>query len=176
MKLIITGYAQHGKDTVCDLLSAIYDLKSISSSLFAVNHTNAFDDLARIAEMDKKMLYINRGDFRPEFFNIIRQYNIDNGMTALGDGIFAQFSIYNGIRNDEEFFALKKAKAFDHAIWVDASRRKPSEDESSCKMKSEYCDYVLDNNGNKPRLVRSILTMMDSLMALHKQPEMLSKL
>jgi hypothetical protein len=46
----------------------------------------------------------------------------------------------------DEFEALKLARAFDFAIWVDASERAPSEGADSCTVTLNMADYVLDNN------------------------------
>ena len=163
MKLIITGYAQHGKDTVCDFLHSIYRMPSISSSLYAVQHTPAFDDLSVKTKLSKKELYIHRDKYRKEFFDIIANYNKVNGMSTLGRGIFAQFDIYNGIRNDVEFFALREESLYHKAIWVDASKRKPPEAPGSCTMRPEYCDVILDNNGDIEQLVLNIITLIRNI-------------
>jgi dephospho-CoA kinase len=163
MKLLITGYKQHGKDTVCSLIQQIYGLTSISSSYYAVMHTDIFDDLALHLGVSKSLLYKIRDDYRKEFFDLIRNANIKHGMDFLGQGIFANYDIYNGIRNHEEFFAIKEKKLFDTSIWVDASERKPAESIESCTMRPEYCDIILDNNGNMEELVLNIICLLRKL-------------
>jgi hypothetical protein len=165
MKLIVTGYAEHGKDTVCELIEKIYDLTFVSSSWYAVMFTDMFTALAKEKGLTKQELYYSRGLYREEFFEIIKATNEALGLDYLGRGIFSKYDVYNGIRNHEEFFFNKEKKLFDLSIWVDASKRKPVENTGSCTMKPEYCDIVLYNNGTKEQLAESIITMMKSLKA-----------
>lgn len=162
MKFIITGHAQHGKNTVCEIMSEILGYTSISSSWFAISRTSIFDDFCVRHNLTKQEAYDIRAQHRQEFFNLIKAYNDTNGLDALGKGIFAEYDIYNGIRNVEELDELKKNKLFDYSIWVDASDRKPVE-QGSCTICAKDCNIILDNNGTLDDLRISIIDVYTTI-------------
>lgn len=148
-RLLIMGHARHGKDTVCELLRDDYGYRFMSSSMFCAERVV----LPAARASDRMPFYANavqcfedRAHHRKFWFDAITAYNTPD-KSRLGREIFESFDVYCGIRNAEEFEALKLARAFDFAIWVDASERAPSEGTDSCTVTPNMADYVLDNNG-----------------------------
>jgi len=155
MKLIIFGYAQHGKDTACLYLRDRYGLSFSASSMFACRAFLYEQIKDRFGYTSLKACFEDRGAHRQLWYEAIRDYNTPD-RTRLGRGIFAEHQVYCGIRDRDEFEALRAAGAFDLAIWIDASQRKPPESSSSMKLTSDDADLVLDNNGGLLTLYRNL--------------------
>lgn len=163
MKILITGMKQHGKDTVCELLASLSGgkLRYISSSVALIDE-GIFDDYIKAAyheyvmahgvEEVRSIFYVERDAHRKVMFDKINEYCVKGTETA--ELIFNKHKcdIYNGMRNDREFYACKAAGLFDLTIWVDASERKPSESKDSMKLTKYDCDIILDNNGTLSQL------------------------
>ncbi len=154
-KILILGYARHGKDTVCELLEASHGFRFVSSSYFCA---------AKVVYPVLKSLYRyetihacfnDRSNHRAEWYDAIKAFNTPDP-TALGRAIFENYDIYCGIRHHTEFQALRNAKVFDLSIWVDASDRVPPEDRSSCTVLPWMADFVLDNNRDLSALAMNL--------------------
>jgi len=128
-KVIVLGHAQHGKDTVCEYLRDKYDISFQSSSLAAATHVvyPALKD--KYGYKDLNECYADRVNHREEWFNLIAEYTKEN-KTKLADEIFKHSDVYCGIRRHEELAAItEKYKCL--LLYIDASKRKPSEAEDS---------------------------------------------
>lgn len=164
MKIMITGHAGHGKDTFCEMLG----LNFVSSSWAALEMV-IWPQLGECYE-SKEDCFEDRKNFRAMWHRLITEYNTPD-LTRLTKEIFKVNDIYCGIRNDVEFFAAKDEGLFDLSIWIDASNRLPAEPYASNKMKSEYCDFVVDNNGTISELQAKATTIKKALLKKesHKQ-------
>lgn len=173
MKLLIIGHAQHGKDEVCTYLVKLLGLEYTSSSVVATD-LGIFDGVIKkflgaqhlSMKQQRVMFYANKDSFRPEMYEEIRKFNaIDK--TALAREIFKDFDIYCGLRDLEEFDAIKRARLTDLVIWVDASLRVPAEPNTSMKLTKNCADIIIENNGTKAEL----LDKVERLAALLKNME-----
>lgn len=177
-RIMVMGYARHGKDTVSDLLREKYGLRFTSSSQFCAERVvlphvkQAWSEWHRTAADPRpkkpafpdydtvEECFDDRGNHRELWFNLITQFNTPD-LTALGQAIFEGHDVYCGIRNAREFHALRNAGVFDVAIWVDAEERVGSrEDRSSCTVEPWMADFVLDNNGTLADLERNLDVLM----------------
>jgi hypothetical protein len=86
----------------------------------------------------------------------------------LGREIFAENSIYCGLRNKSEFHAMRNTQVFDCAVWVDRSNHLPAEDKSSMSLEIWMADYVIDNNGALEDLRRNTRELMTTLLKIHR--------
>lgn len=157
MKLLVIGHARHGKDSLCEILKHNYGFKFTSSSEFA-NKTIIFPALQK--KYDYMSLYHcfqDRVNHRKEWFNLINEYCGENP-SRLTQEILAEYDIYAGLRNRSEFEASKHL--FDFIIWVDASKRLPSESNESMELTAEDANIVIDNNGSQDDLVKHIDNMI----------------
>lgn len=155
MKLIIFGYAQHGKDTACEYLRDRYGLTFSASSMFACR-TFLYEQIKdRFGYRTMSACFEDRGAHRQLWYEAIRDYNTPD-RTRLGRGIFAEHAVYCGIRDREEFEALRAEGAFNLAIWIDASQRVPAESTDSMKLTKADADLVIDNNGGLLALYREL--------------------
>lgn len=159
MKLIVMGYGGHGKDEVCQRLQERYGLTYKSSSITAAELV-IYPILKGL--MGYKSLWrchADRVNHRELWYELIKAYN-HMDRTRLAREIFNQVDVYCGIRDREEYLATRAAALFDFAIWVDASKRNPPEDDHSCTLNPSDADYVLDNNGPMDDLDEKIRSMM----------------
>lgn len=146
MKLMVMGHGQHGKGTFCAIAAHEFGLKCTSSSLFAC-HAFIFQAMkGQYSSMAE--CYADRHNHRALWYRMILDFNTPD-LTRLGRGIFEQHQIYDGIRDINEFSALKSAGLFDLAIWVDASERMPKEDASSISVHRGCADLVIENNDSQ---------------------------
>ncbi|QNN99782.1 hypothetical protein P67b_00023 [Ruegeria phage Tedan] len=187
-KILVLGHAQHGKDTVCELLDREVDLTFTSSSMFCAervirptllgalataqfaewratdpNHHEAL--LHEMHEMgqlaDNAMdLYADRKNHRAMWFDMIRWFN-SKDQARLGREIFAENDIYCGLRSAEEMVALMRTGIVDHVVWVDASHRKPPESADSCTVTRGMADTVINNNGDLAALNRNVVKWIE---------------
>jgi predicted HAD superfamily Cof-like phosphohydrolase len=166
-RIMIMGYARHGKDTACELLEEMYGLNFQSSSRFIAERIIMPSQFAKdqgYATADEA--YEDRGNHRSTWYDMISAFNTPD-KTSLGRALFAEFDIYCGIRSAEEFHALRNTDQFDVSIWIDASDRVPSEDSSSCTVAPWMADYVVPNNTTPEALRASLGALVDTLLVEH---------
>lgn len=160
-KIMVMGYARHGKDTVAELLTTMYGLTFVSSSLFCAE--NIIMPLLGHLYKDVQECFDNRGNRRAEWFNAIDNYNRPDA-SALGRAIYEEHDIYCGIRSRREFNALKNSRMFDIAVWIDRSDHLPPEGRDSCTVAAWMADYVIDNNGTLEELEFNVHQLMRNLL------------
>lgn len=180
-KVLVMGYARHGKDTVCELLRDRYGLRFVSSSQFCAERV-VFPAVRKMWErfngasptrVEQPAVgpyatplecFDDRANHRKFWFDTITAYNTPD-LSRLGREIFQDFDVYCGIRNHREFHALKNAGVFDVAIWVDASGRGlPAEGKDSCTVEPWMADFVLDNSGSLEDLSRNLEALVAPMM------------
>ena len=166
-KLLIIGNARHGKDTVCDILREEFGYSFRSSSDFCAEKF-IYDELkVKYGYTTYAQCFEDRHNHRAEWYDMIHAYCKDD-YARLGREIFAENSIYCGLRNKGEFHAMRNTGVFDYAVWVDRSDHLPQEDRSSMSLEIWMADYVIDNNGLLEDLRRNTRELVTSLVASHQ--------
>lgn len=151
-KLMILGYARHGKDTAADILKSHFDYKFESSSRFAARRIMMpYFESKGITYSDIEECYEDRVNHRKEWFDQIVAYNTPD-LFRLAKEIYSVSDIYVGIRNRHEFEAAKDAGLFDFSIWVDRSKHFPPEEKFSNTITPDMADFFVDNNGTVEQL------------------------
>lgn len=145
--LLIIGLGRHGKDTLAELLSEYYGYKFTSSSMFAAKKF-IFDELKdKYKYSTFEDCYNDRHNHREEWYNLIKNYNLEDPSRLAREMIEEGYNIYVGMRDDIELETCRKEGLFDIIVWVDATVRLGiTEDLSSCKVTSEMADCVIYNN------------------------------
>lgn len=166
-RILVLGYARHGKDTVSEMLRDQYGFSFTSSSLFCAGRVMMpyFDKLhaSPPAYADTEECFEDRANHRAEWYRAISEFNTPD-LTALGRAIFDEYDVYCGLRNHSEFHALKNIGAFDICIWVDALDRHIPEGTESCTVEPWMADFVLDNNGSLEDLENNLESLMGTIM------------
>jgi hypothetical protein len=147
LKLMVMGYARHGKDTVCELIPLTYKSSSVAAA-----EVFLFDRLReKYGYKTPLECFEDRGNHRAEWHHLISEYNTPD-KTRLAKQILAANDVYCGIRCREEFTQAKEQGLFDLAIWVDAGDRLPPEPVSSITVTADDADIILTNNGTLAEL------------------------
>jgi len=162
-RLIVTGYGEHGKDTVCKILLALTGLTFVSSS-WAMCEEVVYPQLKDKLDYRSPIeCYENRRYQRKLWYDIIAEFNKDD-LARLGKLIFAKYDVYCGLRNRDELLAMRELYLYDHLIWVDASEREEPEAMSSMTVTKEDADFILDNNGPEIELREKVLKLLSAIM------------
>lgn len=175
-KLLLLGYARHGKDTVAEYLRDRYGFSFTSSSLFCaenvimpalerdfrIQYDSAADCMAdRETVGDARDVEQLKGQkWRAYWYDAITAYNTPD-RARLAREITAEHDLYVGMRDKRELYASRLAKVFDLVLWVDGTNRLPPEDKSSCTVEPWMADVVIDGNGT----VQDTYASVDALMA-----------
>lgn len=142
-KLIVIGFARHGKDTVCELLAHHgYTFKSSSMVAGLEVVYPVLKDKYNYQTFEE--CFADRMNHRQEWFELISNYNYAEP-DRLAKRIFSQADIYCGLRKFEELAVIKR-KTNAIVIWVDASKIMPPESAKSCTIAMKQADIILDNN------------------------------
>ncbi len=150
MKLLVLGYARHGKDTFAEILAECLGLTFRSSSLFAAEKVvfPAMKEL--LGYRSPTECFEDRASHRGTWFRLIQEFNAQDP-SRLARELISTYDIYVGMRCRRELKAC--AKLFDLIVWVDAAERHPPEPPESCTVTRADADIVVDNNGGVEDLV-----------------------
>jgi len=148
MKIMICGYARHGKDHAAEVIKRWFGLRHESSSniamrLFIREGLAVRHGLTYATEAE---CYADRVNHRPLWFDMVCEFNKEDP-TRLTRAIFKDWDVYVGIRNVTELRAAKEANLVDLIIWVDGSERLPPENVDSNTITANDCDVTVTNNG-----------------------------
>ncbi|BAW19226.1 hypothetical protein [Ralstonia phage RP31] len=162
--IIIFGHKQHGKDTACEYLEAKFGVSFASSSRFALD-LFLFEKMCdeSFGYETPEECFSDRVNHRKYWYEAIRDYNTPN-KTRLGGKLFAEYDVYCGIRDLEEFRALKAAGLVNLAIFIDASGRLEKEDSESMKLDIEDADIVITNNGTLEQFYEKLDKLFTQLL------------
>lgn len=147
VSIMLFGYKESGKDFASEYLRDQYGISFAGSSFFACE-LFLFDRIKdQYGYSSAQECYDDRRNHRQLWYESIRDFN-KGDRARLGRLIFAEKQMYTGIRDREEFEAIKAEGLFDLAVWIDASDRLPPEDFKSMNLTIEDADLVIDNNGS----------------------------
>ena len=160
MKLIICGYARHGKDTAAEYLRDRMGMKFESSSRFAMRRflRAELERQYNLFYNDGDSCYDDRVNHRSKWFRLISDFN-KRDLTQLGRTIFEENDIYVGLRCGRELAALQEASVPDLTIWIDASRRLTPESTISNTITPDMCDVTITNNGHENQMFRKLMAL-----------------
>ncbi len=149
-RILIIGHAQHGKDTVAEMLRDFYGIRFASSSQFAINKAVWPMVQGRGSWESAEALYADRANHREMLYHASRAYNLIPG-PSLAEQMFDEgYDCYVGMRSPEEFAVSRHV--FNAVVWVDASKRKPLESPASMGLTVSMATHFVNNNGNLLRL------------------------
>lgn len=154
-KLLVIGYAGHGKDTVGELLRH-YGFNPKGSSEFAAERIMMpyFESIGTKYPSVEEC-FADRVNHRPIWFRQIEDFNEGSNWSGLTQELLlAGHDTYLGMRSRQEFEASRAF--FDWVVWVDASKRLPPEDASSNALKPSDADWIIDNNQTQNGLLLQV--------------------
>lgn len=148
MKLLVLGYARHGKDTVAEMLRDDHGFSFQSSSHFLAEVcVRPYLAEQGITYPDLEACYTDRVNHRAAWHDAICAYNQDD-QARLAKEILKVADCYVGMRCPIQYGASKDL--FDEILWVDASGRGlPPEPRSSMGIEFNPKQMIfLDNSGS----------------------------
>lgn len=161
-KVLILGYARHGKDTVAELMRDKHGYTFQSSSLFAAEHV-VRPALAAVGVTYPTLeaCYADRVNRRAFWYEAIAAYN--DPPEKLATSILRTACMYVGMRSAREYAAARHL--FDVIVWVDASGRGlPPEDTSSNSITFDPEQMLLlSNNGTLSDLEEAVAGFVRNL-------------
>lgn len=178
-KVLVLGHARHGKDTVCEMLSRVYDLTFTSSSLFCAERVimPAVDKVWLDWEFKEgdvpppgpyasaEACFADRVNHRAFWYDTIRDFNRPDP-TALAAAIYEENDVYCGLRHAAEYHAVFNAGLPDLVVWVDRSEHVAPEGRDSCSVEPWMAHHVIDNNGSLEDLERNVRSLFDRFLGI----------
>lgn len=118
MKLFITGYARHGKDSAAKIIHDLYGLTFESSSHFCMNLflRERLREVYGLEYPTAEACFEDRMNHRAKWAVEIAKYNQDDP-ARLSRAIFEEYDIYVGIRSKVELDAARHLA--DLVLWID---------------------------------------------------------
>ncbi|SRR6267142_5498068 len=166
LKLMILGYARHGKDTAAEILRDNLGLTFTSSSFAAAEKVMVpFFATKGITYATLDECYADRVNHRGDWYEQIKAYNTPDG-SRLAREIYKDNDIYVGMRSVAELEAVRKEGLYNYSIWVDRSKHVAPESSASCSVTQAMANYTIDNNGTLEQLKINTLALYWDLVSL----------
>lgn len=161
-RIAVCGYGRHGKESTSRILSELTGLcytKSTSEAAaeLVFSHTQESHGYETVQEC-----WNDRHQHRSTWAKIIWDHNKPLGITLYADMVRNGIDILDGIRQADEIAACVEHGIVDLTVWVDASKRKPIEDASSCTLGPDDCQYIIDNNGTIEQLRANVIQFAET--------------
>jgi dephospho-CoA kinase len=163
MGILIIGHAQHGKDTVAEMIREKIGLEFKSSSIAAAE-IFLFDALKdKYGYSSHMQCYEDRVNHRIEWFDLIVDYNKED-RARLAKDILKNSDIYVGMRDVEELEECQNQGLFKTIIGV-YDPRKPLEHPLSFNIDLwDESDFVIPNSSS----LESLSSKIDKILPLLK--------
>jgi len=160
-KLLILGYARHGKDTVGEILRDEFGFRFTSSSEFVAREV-MWDNWGCAVYDSFEDMFADRVNHRVLWMQMISAYNTPDKAKTARTMLERGFDMYVGMRRQDELDVAREL--FDRVIWVDASLRHPPETGSmDITEESANPDWIVFNNGSLDTLrdnVRKLVSIL----------------
>jgi hypothetical protein len=152
-KLLIIGYARHGKDTVAEILRDKYGFKFTSSSEFVAREI-IWDQWGWLRYPDFDAMFADRVNHREAWMRMISLFNSPDKTKTARTMLERGFDMYVGMRRFDELSASRHL--FDYVVWVDRVGFPPETGSMDITRENAKPDFVIDNNGSLEDLEREV--------------------
>ena len=161
-KLLIIGYARHGKDTVAEILHKKHGFKFMSSSEF-VGREIIWENWGKIRYPTFEAMFEDRMNWRKQWMEMISLYNTPDKSRTARTMLSRGYDMYVGMRRLDELISSRSL--FDYVVWVDRSKHLPPETGSMDITESNaQWDYKIDNNGTLEDLERNVDSFVSTIL------------
>lgn len=163
-KLLILGYARHGKDTVAEFLRDDHGFRFDSSSHFVAKEAiwknwgcAVYDSFAE--------MYADRVNHRVLWMQMISAYNTPDKTRTASEMLAQGKDLYVGMRRLDELEACREKGVFDKVIWVNADLRHPPEVGSmDITEDNANADLTIYNNGTLAELRKNVRYVVENML------------
>ena len=152
-KLLIIGYARHGKDTVAEILARKYGFRFTSSSEF-VGREIIWEDWGKRFYPDFDAMFADRVNHRELWMRMISLYNTPQKDRTARTMLSRGYDMYVGMRRADELDASRHL--FDYVIWVERAGFPPETGSMDITKELAKPDYVIHNGGTLEELEASV--------------------
>jgi hypothetical protein len=153
-RLLLLGYARHGKDTVAEMLRDKHGFRFVSSSEF-VGREIIWENWGKIRYPTFEAMFEDRVNWRVQWMEMIALYNTPDKSKTARTMLDRGYDMYVGMRRLDELNAARSL--FDYVVWVDRSQHLPPETGSmDITRENAKPDYIIDNNGTLEDLERNV--------------------
>jgi len=153
-KILLLGYARHGKDTVAEILRDKYGFKFTSSSEFVAREI-IWDQWGWIRYPSFDEMFADRVNHRRQWMEMISEYNYPDKAKTARTMLERGYDMYVGMRRLGEL--QDSRHLFDYIVWVDRLRWYPPETGSmDITRENARPDFVIDNNGSLEDLEEAV--------------------
>lgn len=153
-KLLVLGYARHGKDTVAEMLHRKHGFRFISSSEF-VGRECIWQAWGSMRYPNFEAMFEDRVSWRELWMQMISDYNTPDKTKTARTMLERGYDMYVGMRRFDELEASRDL--FDYVIWVDRSEHLPPETGSmDITRENAQWDFKINNNGTLEDLERNV--------------------
>lgn len=161
-KLLVLGYARHGKDTVAEILHRKHGFRFISSSEF-VGRECIWQAWGSMQYPNFEAMFEDRVSWRELWMQMISDYNTPDKTKTARTMLERGYDMYVGMRRFDELEASRNL--FDYVIWVDRSEHLPPETGSmDITERNAQWDFKIDNNGTLENLDRNVDSLVRSIL------------
>ena len=169
MKIAVISQAKQGKDTLCEIVSEVYNVPFVSSTYYIAEHI-VFPLLKdKYGYRNLEECLKDKVNHRKEWADIINKYN-EKDLSKLATDILSINDFYCGIRCKKQLEASKHL--FDLIIWVDSEERLGvTEDSSSITVTKDDADIIIENNADLNTFKGKITRLFDTWFADRKTLE-----
>lgn len=156
--VVILGHAQHGKDTVAELVCKQLDILTYSSaSLKAAVYISEAMRYLGTKYGSELECFEDRHNHRA-FWGEAIALLVKDDKAKLAREVFEEGPIYCGVRRQDELDAI--VEEFDPLlVWVDAGKRKPLEPTTSMQIQQTQQMIHIDNNRGPKELEEQVLIL-----------------
>jgi len=163
-RLLILGYARHGKDTVAEMLRDRYSFSFMSSSEF-VGREVMWDNWGVARYNSFEAMFADRMNYRQLWMEMISAYNTPDKTRTARTMLERGYDMYVGMRRLDELLACRDALLFDYVVWVDRSDHLPPETGSmDITQRASDPDFTINNNGTLSDLEKTVDYMMEEIL------------
>jgi len=160
-RLLILGYASHGKDTVAEILHRDHGFKFVSSSEF-VGREIIWENWGKMRYPNFEAMFEDRVNWRKLWMEMISIYNTPDKAKTARTMIERGYDMYVGMRRLDELEVARDL--FDYVVWVDRSEHLPPETGSmDITERNSHWDFKIDNNGTLEDLERNVLDFIEQI-------------
>ena len=164
-RLLILGYARHGKDTVAEMLRDNYGLKFKSSSEF-VGEECLWEQWGKERYDSFQEMFDDRMNHRVKWMEMISAYNTPDKTRTATTMIERGYDMYVGMRKKDELDACREVSKFDFIIWVERPGFPPETGSMDITKENSFWNYCIKNDGTLADLERKVADLVHHLTTI----------